>query len=267
MPTVKSVDGVPIAYQVTGSGSLTLVFVHGWCCDRAYWEAQVSSFTPNYQVVSVDLAGHGESGLDRKKWTLESFADDVVAVIKEVECKRSVLIGHSMGGYITTKAALQMPERVVGLIGVDTHQYIEPTDVLQKAVDAAGATLENFNQFMRQFTRSFFLPTSDPALSKKVIADMSSAPPQVGLAVAIGMADAYKRGIAEAFEQVNVPIRCINSSRNIVNLEIARRHARSFDVKYMSGVGHFVMMEDPTTFNRLLDETIKEIASVQKSRL
>jgi pimeloyl-ACP methyl ester carboxylesterase len=262
MPTVKSADGVPIAYQTTGSGSPTLVFVHGWCCDRTYWDAQVPYFAPQYQVVSVDLAGHGESGLDRKEWTLEAFADDVVAVVKELDCKRSVIIGHSMGGYIVTKAALQIPERVVGLIGIDTHQYIEPTDVLQKAVDAGGVTLENFSQFMRQFTRSFFLPTSDPALSKKVIADMSSAPPQVGLAVIIGMADAYKRGIAGAFEQVSVPIRCINSSRNVVNLEVARRHARSFDVKYMTGVGHFVMMEDPTTFNRLLDETIKGMVSI-----
>ena len=87
----------------------------------------------------------------------------------------------------------------------------------------------------------------------------------MGLGVLTGMVEARKQGIATAFEEVKVPIRCINSARNQVNIEMARRHAPSFEVKYMQGVGHFVMMEDPATFNRLLGEIVKEIASYQKS--
>jgi hypothetical protein len=65
--TVPSSDGIPITYEVRGKGSPTLVFVHGWSCDRTYWKGQIEPFSKIYQVVAIDLAGHGESGKGRKK--------------------------------------------------------------------------------------------------------------------------------------------------------------------------------------------------------
>ena len=75
--TVKSHDGVRISYRSQGSGNPPLFFVHGWSGDRSYWEAQVDYFARNYRVVTIDLAGHGESGLNRKDWTIESFGKDI----------------------------------------------------------------------------------------------------------------------------------------------------------------------------------------------
>ena len=65
-----SADGVSIAYEVRGAGKPALVFVHGWCCERTYWEEQLPQFADKYKIVAIDLAGHGESGLDRKEWTM-----------------------------------------------------------------------------------------------------------------------------------------------------------------------------------------------------
>ena len=92
-----SVDGVPIHYDVQGNGATALVFVHGWCCDRHYWDRQVSHF-PHYTVATLDLAGHGESGRDRTRWTMPAFGQDVVAVVEQLGLEQVVLIGHSMGG-------------------------------------------------------------------------------------------------------------------------------------------------------------------------
>ena len=61
--SVASEDGVVIYYDVRGSGERTLVFVHCWSCDRSYWQRQVEEFTDVYRVVTIDLAGHGQSGL------------------------------------------------------------------------------------------------------------------------------------------------------------------------------------------------------------
>jgi pimeloyl-ACP methyl ester carboxylesterase len=264
MLTVKSTDGVSIAYSVAGSGSPALVFVHGWCCDRSYWDAQVPYFLRQYQVVTVDLAGHGESGLGRSNWATRAFADDVVAVVKELDLKHTILIGHSIGGNIIVEAALKVPKHVIGLVGVDTFNHIEPTNALEQAYRALSPSLANFSEVMRTFVRSFFTPNSDPVLAGKITTDMSSAPPEVGLGVLIGMLESYKQGITKEFKEVKAPILSINCASRVVNLEMAKRYAPSFEVKYMQGVGHFVMMEDPATFNRLLDETVKEIISRQK---
>ncbi len=79
--SVTSADGVMIHYEVVGEGEPTLVFVHGWSCDRGYWKGQVDEFAKTYQVVTVDMGGHGESGLGREDWTLAAFGDDVAAVV------------------------------------------------------------------------------------------------------------------------------------------------------------------------------------------
>jgi pimeloyl-ACP methyl ester carboxylesterase len=63
-----SADGVPIHYEIHGSGSPALVFVHGWCRDRRCWDGQVQAFAPRHGVVALDLAGHGASGHDRASW-------------------------------------------------------------------------------------------------------------------------------------------------------------------------------------------------------
>ncbi|HEY1022087.1 MAG TPA: alpha/beta hydrolase, partial [Flavisolibacter sp.] len=83
MKTIIS-NGTAISYNVYGSGPATLLFVHGSFIDQSYWKEQVSFFKEKYKVVTMDLAGHGESGTNRKEWTLRGMADDVVNVIKEL---------------------------------------------------------------------------------------------------------------------------------------------------------------------------------------
>ncbi len=64
--TVAAPDGVSIAYTVRGSGSPALVFIHGWMCDQSFWDAQVEPFSEFHTVVTIDLAGHGLSGMERE---------------------------------------------------------------------------------------------------------------------------------------------------------------------------------------------------------
>ena len=77
---VLSADGVTISYDVQGRDEPALVFVHGWCCDKSYWKFQVPYFAKQHKVVTIDLAGHGRSGLGREDYTIKAFGEDVVAV-------------------------------------------------------------------------------------------------------------------------------------------------------------------------------------------
>src|SRR5918994_764401 len=89
-----------------------LVFVHGWSCDRSYWSRQLPHFAGRHNVVAIDLAGHGESGVGRQAWTMPAFGDDVVAAVEQLGLESTVLIGHSMGGDVIVDAALKLPDRV-----------------------------------------------------------------------------------------------------------------------------------------------------------
>src|SRR5215471_20182189 len=80
--TIRAADGLSIVCEVRGRGDTALVFLHGWCGDRAYWKHQADAFASDYRVVTLDQAGHGESGKKRKHWSIDSLAGDVEAVVK-----------------------------------------------------------------------------------------------------------------------------------------------------------------------------------------
>src|SRR5450432_3059302 len=90
-------DNAIINYQVTGSGDTTLLFLQGSYIDQTYWKNQVNYFSANYTVVTLDLPGHGKSGIERKHWSVQGFAEDVITVIKELNLTNVILIGHSLG--------------------------------------------------------------------------------------------------------------------------------------------------------------------------
>jgi pimeloyl-ACP methyl ester carboxylesterase len=261
---VISSDGVSIAYEVRGKGEPALVFVHGWCCDRSYWSEQLPQFAERYKVVAIDLAGHGDSGLNRKEWTMGAFGEDVVAVVNKLNLEQVVLMGHSMGGFVILEAARQMPQLVIGLVGVDTLNDFEEKVTQEQIDDMVTPLRSNFVEATRNFVRTMFTPNSDSALVEKIVADMSSAPQEVGIGALEGYIDFQNNEIIRVLREVKAPITCINSDKYPTNVETNQHHSPAFKTKIMSGVGHFNMMEDPETFNRLLEETIQEFVQMKE---
>jgi len=254
--SVASADGVMIHYEVSGQGEPALVFVHGWSCDRSYWKNQVDEFAETYQVVTIDMGGHGGSGLEREDWTLAAFGADVAAVVSKLNPGKVVLIGHSMAGAVNMEAAKLLPGRVVGLIGADTYQEFGPGVPPEQLAEIIAPFRTDFAGTMNGFVRGMFAENSDSALVDWVAADMSSAPPEV----AISTVEFYLAHNALAMlKETSVPIRAINADLWPTDLEANQEHATSFELKLMPGIGHFVMQEDPVTFNRLLRETLDEL--------
>jgi pimeloyl-ACP methyl ester carboxylesterase len=254
--SVASADGVMIHYEVVGEGEPTLVFVHGWSCDRSYWKNQVDEFAKTYQVVSVDIGGHGESGLGRENWTMAAFGADVAAVVNKLNLIKVVLIGHSMGGGVNLEAARQLPGRVVGLIGVDTYKKFGTGYSPEKVTEIVAPFKADFINSVDGFVRNFFPEDADSALVNRVVADMSAAPPEVATSA---MVDYFSSNPQEILKEVRVPICVINSDMWKTDIETNQEHAVSFELKLMTGVGHFLPQEDPVTFNRLLHETLDEL--------
>lgn len=255
-----SADGVPIHYEVYGTGRPALLFVHGWTCDRSYWGRQIGRFARQYQVVAVDLAGHGESGLDRQAWTIPAFGEDVAAVVDKLGLEQVVLIGHSMGGPVIIEAARQMPDRVVGLVGADTYRNVGQAWTQEQIDEILAPFRANFTEASRQYVRNMFIPESDRALVEHIVADMSASPPEVGVGAMAGNRS-NAGNLAAALQQVKAPIVAINSDYRPNDIGSAQRCG--IKVRFMSGVGHFVMMEDAETFNSLLEEVIKEFAGAE----
>ena len=259
--TAVSTDGVPIHYQVQGTGTPALVLVHGWSCDSSYWKAQVDCFSKKYKVVTIDLAGHGKSGLEREEWTIEAFGRDVDLVVKKLDLNRVVLVGHSMGADVIVQAVQQIPGRVIGLVAVDAFRTLK-TQLTREQIEQFVAPFRaNFAEATDRFVRSLFAPTSDPALVEQTAIDMSKAPREVALASLEALHKWRSEKLAEALKQVGVPIVAINSDMRFSDVQAFESTFASFKFVTISRVGHFVMMEDPKTFNHLLGDAVKGLSS------
>jgi len=254
---VPASDGVPIHYAVQGKGEPTLVFIHCWGCNRHLWDNQVLEFSKKYRVVTIDLPGHGESGLDRKDWTVESFGDDVKTVVAKLDLKRVVLIGSSMGGPIAVEAARRMPDRVVGIVPVDTLQNVEEKgspEQLEAVFKAMEADFKGANAtLMSQF---FFSPTTPVAVKERILADINSRPPATAIAILRGV---FKYDPAPALRDIKVPIRAINADRFPTNVEANRKYAPQFDAVIIKGTGHYPMLEQPMLFNAMLTDILRQM--------
>lgn len=256
--SVQAPDGVEIRYEVAGSGEPALVFVHGWSCDRTYWRAQVDHFAASHRVVAIDLGGHGESGTGRDDWTMAAFGRDVQAVVEELDLQRVVLVGHSMGGPVIAEAARLMPDRVVALIPVDTFHEVD-SPVSDEDRDGFLAPMRaDFREATEGFVRQFmFAAGADTGLVGRIARDMAAAPPSVGVG-AMEQLFRYDEGAALAgLAALRVPVRLINADLFPTDLEAARRHKPDVGLAVMPGVGHFLMMEDPDEFNRLVARAVR----------
>jgi pimeloyl-ACP methyl ester carboxylesterase len=115
------VDGAPIHFLAWGeAGRRGLVFVHGGGAHAHWWTHVAAQFAADFRVVALDLSGHGDSG-HRATYSLEQWTREVMAVAGAGGIAGPpVIVGHSMGGFVTIATAALHPDRLAGAVVCDS---------------------------------------------------------------------------------------------------------------------------------------------------
>jgi len=113
--TVARVNGIELAYQVFGSGS-PLILIHGGFGSVEMFGPNVELLAARHRVIGVDLQSHGRSPAADRRMRFETMADDIAALMKELELERAAVMGFSLGGAVALRTAIQHPELVDRLI-------------------------------------------------------------------------------------------------------------------------------------------------------
>jgi pimeloyl-ACP methyl ester carboxylesterase len=115
------VDGTTIAYRAWGDrGGDGIVLVHGGAAHARWWDHLAPLLASNSRVAALDLSGHGDSGR-RDNYTLDLWASEVLAVAADAGfASLPTVIGHSMGGFVTLRAASLYGSRIAGAIAIDS---------------------------------------------------------------------------------------------------------------------------------------------------
>src|SRR5262245_30929879 len=117
-------DGVRIAYEVfnPGAGGIPLLLSHGFSATSAMWSPNVEALSVDRTVIAWNQRGHGESDApaDSAAYSHAHALADMSALLDSVGAERAILVGMSLGGYLSLAFQLDHPERVAGLVLVDT---------------------------------------------------------------------------------------------------------------------------------------------------
>ncbi len=98
---LKNIDfqNTTIRFEDKGEGQI-VVLLHGYLESLDIWDSFSEKLSENFRVISIDLLGHGKSGIISENPSMEIMADAVFEVLKNLKIKKCTLIGHSMGGYV-----------------------------------------------------------------------------------------------------------------------------------------------------------------------
>jgi len=111
---LRQYKNLNVNYTETGRGR-ALILLHGFLENLQMWDAYVAVLSKRYRVVCIDLLGHGQSDCHGYVHTMEDMADGVKAVLRHLNLRRYIMIGHSMGGYVALAYGDLYPDNLIGI--------------------------------------------------------------------------------------------------------------------------------------------------------
>jgi len=237
------------------------VFVHGWASDHTVWRDQMSAFRgedgrPRWRLIAVDLPGHGKSKPPEDGYSMDSLARGIAQVMDDAGVEHAVLVGHSNGTPVVRQFARLFPDRTLGLVTVDgalrqivTPEQAEPYIKMLEADDYRETAEKMFNGM---------IPPDWPEADRELVLAMMRKTSQEAM---IGGLKASLDPAIWTDDPIEKPLLVINAKSPFwteAYLEKVREIAPQMEYHELEGVTHFLMLDEPETFNALVADFITE---------
>jgi len=239
---------IELSYLEHGAGE-ALILIHGLGANADSWRPQVDALAKNYRVIAMDLRGHGQSGFRvEEPITVRAFADDVVALIKNLGIERAHFCGISMGGMIALEIFVRYRCEVKSLILADTTAFFPPPQARE--------------ELLRHFD-SLEMVEWGHLMVRRVL--RREAPPdqrqEVAHMLAANRRAVYRQGLIAAFEsdyrwvlpQVDLSTLILVGAEDqatpVGYAEYLHKNIKGSVFQVISQAGHFANLENPAAFN------------------
>jgi len=230
-------------YTLSGHGPLTVVLTHGLAAGESIWAAQVAALAPRYRVLTWDLRGHGRSPADAGPCTIADLAADLAAVLDDARVDRAVVLGHSAGGVVAMRFALDHPRRTAGLVLVGT----------------ASECNERARQFYEDLAAIAETRGMEPVYRRLGVnsaqAQQSPTDAATFARVARAMASLNAAPLTDRLGEIHCPAQMIVGEKDFLGAGgsvILSRRIEGAALAIVPGRGHGLFLEDPAGFNQLV---------------
>lgn len=258
---MKSLHGAAGSIVVEEHGppvGTPIVLVHGMAGDAGYWRDVVAELGTAYRLVIPELRGHGRSDLaPDADYSIAANAADLLGVLEQMELPPCILVGHSFGASVAIEMAATSPERIAGLVVVDGAGDF--SHIPRAALSGFIAGLESDEDFETTVESAFdvALAGARPETERRVRAAILGAPRPLVRSIYQALLSYHPTVALDRYPGpvllVTAPVNSASFSLHALRPLIPRRS--------MAGVSHWVMMDDPTRFARILTEFVATAAA------
>lgn len=156
-----------INYKISGEGPC-VVFLHGFMESLKIWKKFEEVFSQRFRVLLIDLPGHGKSSNFSDTHTMEFMAECVHTVLVNEKIEKALLVGHSMGGYVSLSFAEQYPDMVSGLCLFSSTVFEDSPERLEERQRAIAAVESHKMKFISSVIPNLFYNRSGRKSSKRI---------------------------------------------------------------------------------------------------
>lgn len=252
-------DGSKIHYKVSGSGSITLLFVHGFGCDMNVWQKQYEGFVGDpIRMIFIDLPGFGNSDKPHTDYTLDFFSQAVNQVLDTLKASHVVLVGHSLGTAVCRQTIFNYPDKVSALCDIDGVYCFYPyhendsSYARQLASFAEGFRGDSCGETITSFVESLEGPFTPQEVMDYALSIMPKTPEYVAYSTMHNLIEPDNW----TGEVINIPVLVMCTK----NSGLDKDNKSKMDDLYnemtyveVENSGHFIMMEDGDIVNNLIE--------------
>ena len=245
----------------------TLVLLHGFAESREIWTDFSRELPDDLSLLTLNLPGHGTHIHDVRDYSLEAQARYVAQKVRAAGLERVVLVGHSMGGYVALAFAERYPERVAGLVLLNSTAYADTDEKRQnreKNIDFIQR--HGVPKFMSSFVRPLFAPVNRERLpaARELLEEIGAATPEATFVGAL-RAMAIRPDRTAVLRDAEFPVLTIAGKDDVAvpfedTVAQAALPAESHAL-FLADVGHLAYLEKPAETRRAVVDFAAAVAA------
>jgi 3-oxoadipate enol-lactonase len=250
--------GLEVAYDEAGSG-VPLLFIHGWPHNRTLWAGQLSGLPTQARCIAPDLRGFGATAV-RGPYSIDQYADDLIALLDVRGVERAVVCGLSMGGYVALAMLRRHRARLRGLILTSTRASADTPEMRDKRarlihfVEEHGVDALAGRQLRAMVGATTF---EHRAAVRESLRELMAAAPQEGVVGGL-RAMAERRDATDLLPAIDMPTLVIGGAEDSFTPPNELRAMASAipgsRFELLASAGHACAYERPGAFNHVVGE-------------
>jgi pimeloyl-ACP methyl ester carboxylesterase len=270
--TMKAmINGSNLHYVDSGNGdSMPVLFLHGFPFSHEMWKEQIEAVSKKYRAIAYDIKGHGLSDIGDGQYTIEGHVDDLFAFLDYLGIPRAVIIGLSMGGYITLRALERNQDRFLAAVLCDTRSETDaPEGKLRRFAGMVEVKKSGSEQFADTFLKTVFAHesfASKPEAVEFIRRTISRTPP-LSIAGTL-LALAARTDTSGVLPDLTIPVLILVGALDQVTppsqSQAMHQRIKGSELQIVPGAAHMSNLENPEFFNRALLAFLDRVTAVSR---